>query len=65
MVKGRKIISMCEERLICDECGTEMKCTEVLMSSLPQYVYCCPKCHKHEVCRDRYPRTAYTYEEEQ
>ncbi len=65
MVKKRKIIGMHEERLVCDECGTEMRCNEVLLSCPAQYVYYCPKCHKREVYQEKYHRVVYEYEEEQ
>lgn len=67
LVKRRKVTAIYEERLMCDQCGTEMRATGIERLTMPTQVeYICPKCHKQMWVHGdlHFPRLAYEYEEE-
>lgn len=64
MLKRREVKTY-KVDLICDECGTPMEFTGVVLTSYPgQYVHKCPNCGRTESPACVYPITEYEYIDE-
>jgi uncharacterized Zn finger protein len=64
MLKRREVKTY-KVDLICDECGTPMEFTGVVLTSYPgQYVHKCPNCGRTESPACAYPITEYEYIDE-
>ena len=59
MIKKRYLVPF-EERLFCDNCGSEMQFSgKILMTQPEKYEYLCPKCNKVFVSEEKYPNIKY------
>ena len=59
MIKEEKM-TVYQERLYCDKCGTEMYFSgEVLLSYPPQFPHICPKCGFKITTKEQYPKLKY------
>ena len=65
MLKRREVKTYKVE-LICDECGTPMEFTGVVLTTYPgQYEHRCPKCGRTASPTCAYPITEYEYIDEE
>ena len=59
MIKKRYLVPF-EERLYCDDCGTEMQLSnKAIMADPPQYEHFCPKCGKSVIMDEVFPNIKY------
>lgn len=65
MLKKRIVKRLVVHQVVCDKCGKEMVCAQVLASYPPQYCYCCPTCETGEVSQIKSGTVEYEFEEEE
>lgn len=55
-----KEVKVYQDRLYCNECGEEMKPTNMALATYPmQYPHICPKCGKRVIMSEIYPTIRY------
>lgn len=64
MLKRRKIIGMYMTQVVCDKCGKEMRCTNILCSYPAQYCYSCDQCGTSFCTTTKSGTIEYEFEED-
>ena len=64
MLKRRKVKAMYVTQVVCEKCGEEMCCTQVLCSYPAQYCYSCGQCGTSFCTTTKSGTIEYEFEEE-